>query len=266
MVASLLALVVATFENSPPLQLHGGARAYFESAYLSSSGRVSYTEPVAEQCGYLSLEHEDYGSLSTDFWMGSALNKQTDSVHRRAFYCYEGTVTYGNAVNVSDGVKLSGWGGIIWDWLGGYKHKVHTPIGWISEFKLANPYLTPYVNALGFFENQSWTRIRFGVNRRFVFFESLSVTPFLEATWGDAERYRQNYGGETDGDFFGGALMFTSFGLIAEWTFCDNFYLWGRYRQYVLLDHKARDLVSDSDSVTAKDSMPIFGLGVGFRF
>ena len=33
---------------SLPFSVSGGARAYFESAYLSSSGTLSYTKPVAE--------------------------------------------------------------------------------------------------------------------------------------------------------------------------------------------------------------------------
>ena len=266
MVAPLLALAVPLLECHDSLQLHGGGRAYFESAYLSSSGRVSYTKPVAEQWGFLSLDHERYGSLATDFWLGSALNGQSDSSHRRAFYCYEGTVTYGNALHISDGVKLSGWGGIIWDWLGGYKSDVGTPVGWISEFKLANPYITPYVNALGFFTSRAWTRIRCGISHRFMILESLALTPFVDVTWGDPERYRLNYGSETDGDFLGGSVMFSTFGLVAEWTFYDNFYLWGRYRHYVLIDSDARDAIRASNSPTAKDNLPIFGLGVGFRF
>jgi len=266
MLGALLAVAIPVLENPEALQLHGGARAYFETGYISSSGRLGYTKPVAEQIGYLKLQHDDFGWLATDAWLSSALNDQTDDVHRRAFYCYEGTVTYGNAVRFSEDVSLSAWGGMIWDWLGGYKKRVGVPFGWICEFRLSNPYLTPYVNGLGFVEYSTWVRVRVGVNHTFWLTETLSLTPFLEATWGDPARYRSNYGGETDGKFLGGSLMFAGPGFISEWKFNDPFYLWFRYRQFILVDPDARDLIDQSDAPTAKKSHPVFGIGVGFRF
>jgi len=266
MIGALLAVALPILENPEALQVHGGARVYFESAYVSSSGRLGYTKPVAEQVGYVNVRHEVFGWLATDFWLCSVLNDQTDDVHRRAFYCYEGTVTYGNALEISEGVSLSAYGGMIWDWLGGYKTDVGTPFGWICEFRLANPYLTPYVNGLGFIEHSRWVRVRVGINHTFNITDTLTITPFLEATWGDPARYRSNYGGETDGNFLGGSLMFAAPGFICEWAFYKPFYLWGRYRQFILVDPDARNLVEDIDAPTAKKAYPVFGLGVGFRF
>ena len=266
MFGALLAVAIPVLENPEALQFHAGARAYFESAYVSSSGRLGYTRPVAEQWGFASVRHEDFGWLMTDAWLCSVLNDQTDDVHRRAFYCYEGTVTYGNALALSDDVVLSGWGGMIWDWLGGYKSHVGTPFGWITEFRLSNPYVTPYVNGLGFIEHSTWVRVRVGISRAFRPLDALSVAPFVEATWGDPARYRANYGAETDGDFLGGSIMFGSVGVVVEWAFCDPFYLWGRYRQFILIDPDARDLMEESAAPTARKSYPVFGLGVGFRF
>ena len=263
---ALLAVAIPVLENPDALQLHGGARAYFESGYISSSGRLSYTKPVAEQVGYLSVRHEDFGWLMTDGWLCSALNDQTDDTHRRAFYCYEGTVTYGNAVRFSEDVSLSAWGGMIWDWLGGYKTDVGTPFGWICEFRLSNPYITPYVNGLGFIEHSTWVRVRVGVEHVFRLTETVTFRPFLDVTWGDPARYKSNYGGETDGDFLGGSLMFSSPGFVCEWNFWESFYLWGRYRQFILIDPDARNLIEESDAPTAKKTYPVFGLGVGFRF
>lgn len=266
MLGALLAVAIPVLEDPEALQLHGGAKVYFESAYVSSAGRLAYTRPVAEQVGYLSVKHEDLGWLATDAWLCSALNDQTDDIHRRAFYCYEGTVTYGNALRINADTSLSAYGGMIWDWLGGYKTDVGTPFGWICEFRLANPYLTPYVNGIGFIEHSRWVRVRAGVSHTFSLTETLTFTPFLEATWGDPARYRSNYGGETDGDFLGGSLMFAAPGFVSEWKFREPFYLWGRYRQFILVDPDARDLVDEIDAPTAKKAYPVFGLGVGFRF
>ena len=265
MLCALLAISVPVLQDPEALDLHCGARAYFESGYISSSGRLGYTKPVAEQTAYLKLQHRDWGYLATDGWLCSALNDQTDDVHRREFYCYEGTFTYGNGLLLADDVSLTGWGGMIWDWLGGYRSDVGAPYGWICEFRMKNPYLTPYLNGLGFIEHSTWVRVRAGLNHEFRITESVTLTPFAEATWGDPARYKANYGGETDGDFLGGSLMFASAGFLTEWTFLDPFYLWGRYRQFMLVDPDARTLVDNSDSPTAKKSFPVFGIGVGFR-
>lgn len=266
MLGALLAIAIPVLEKQDALQLNGGARAYFESAYVSSSGRLSYTQPVAEQYGYITLEHEDWGWLSTDGWLCSVLNDQTDDVHRRAFYCYEGTVTYGNGLNFAEDVRLSAWGGMIWDWLGGYKNDVGTPFGWISEFRLSNPYLTPYVNALGFIEHSTWVRVRGGVTHVFRLCDTVTVSPSVDTTWGDSARYYNNFGIETDGPFLGGSLMTVFLTVVGEWTFWDPFYLWARYRHYILVDSDARAAVSESDSPLAKKDYPVFGVGVGFRF
>jgi len=266
MLGALLAVAIPLLESPDALQLHGGARAYFENGYISSSGRLGYTRPIAEQIVYLRLEHEDFGWLATDGWISSALNDQTDDVHRRAFYCYEGTVTYGNALRLAEDVSLSAWGGMIWDWYGGYREDVGTPLGWICEFKMENPIVTPYLNGLGYIEHSTWVRVRFGVMHAFRVTETLTITPFLDATWGDPARYRSNYGAETDGSFLGGSLMFASPGFIGEWRFCDPFYLWMRYRQFILVDPDARNLIEESAAPTARKTYPVFGLGLGFRF
>ena len=45
MLGALLAVAVPVLENPEALQLNGGVRAYFESGYISSSGRLAYTKP-----------------------------------------------------------------------------------------------------------------------------------------------------------------------------------------------------------------------------
>jgi len=266
MTGALLAIAVALPGTQEKLDVNFKGRAYFESAYISSSGRLSYTKPVAEQWGILSVSHKDFGTLATDFWIGSALNNETDDVHRRAFYCYEGTLTYGNKLNFTDDIALKGWGGIIWDWLGGYKKDIGTQIGWIADFRLQNPIVTPYMNWLGFFEESTWVRARIGVCRDFKLFESVTLTPYLEAVWGDSARYRSNFGSEIDGSFLGGSLMCTIFGAVVEWRFAEHFFLWGRCRQYAVIDSDARNLVKESSAATARRDMSVFGLGIGCQF
>ena len=63
MLGALLAVAIPVLENPEALQLNGGARAYFESGYISSSGRLAYTKPVAEQWAFLKVSHEDLGKV-----------------------------------------------------------------------------------------------------------------------------------------------------------------------------------------------------------
>ena len=199
-------------------------------------------------------------------WLCSALNGQTDDVHRRAFYIYEGTLTYGYGFDLADGVRLVTDGGLLWNWLGGYKTDHGTPLTWIAIQSLENPYVTPYWNLKYAFRPTEKTCLRFGARHAFHPFGSLDLTPFIEAAWGDGHRFESNFGEEPEHPVAGGAFMFSSFGLLAEWRFLDDWYVWGRFRQYILINSQAWHLMDESDSPTAETDLPIFGLGVGCRF
>lgn len=262
-VAAGLLLVRAGAQD---FELSAYARAYFESAYLSSGGALSYTEPVAEQYALVSANLWDFGRLSFDAWFCSVLNGQTDDVHRRAFYICEDTLMYGYDWALADDVKLASSAGVLWDFLGGYKKATDFPIFWYAYQYLHNPYLTPYWNGLGKTEGKGKVRIRTGVQHAFLPFDALTVTPFAETTWGDNARFAANYGAEPENEFLGGTMMFAVFGLFAEWRFLENWFAWGRYRQYILIDSQAWDLVSEKRSPTAEPYFPIFGIGLGCRF
>ena len=262
----VLSLLAASCGFGRDFSLDLNARAYFESAYLSSGGVLSYTEPVAEQYAVVTANLWDYGRLWFDAWVCSALNDQTDEVHRRYGYICEDTLMYGYDWDISDKLKLTTSAGALWDFLFGYEKETDFPVYWYAHQYLHNPYLTPYWNGLGKTEGKGKVRIRAGVQHAFLPFESLTITPFAETTWGDKARFEANYGEEPDNDFLGGALMFATFGLSAEWRFADHWYVWGRYRQYLVVDPQAWDLVKNSDSPTAETHFPIFGLGAGCRF
>ena len=141
---------------SLPFSVSGGARAYFESAYLSSSGTLSYTKPVAEQVAWINADLGDYGYILADGWLCSALNGQTDDVHRRAFYCFEGTTRYGYNLKFTGDIALHTNGGLLWDWLGGYEAHHGTPLAVYAMQHLRNPILTPYWNLLHRFDDNRW--------------------------------------------------------------------------------------------------------------
>lgn len=246
--------------------MSGGARAYFESAYFSSSGTLSYTKPVAEQTAWLTANMGSFGYLTTDGWLCSILNGQTDHVHRRAFYCYEGTVRYGYVLRFTDSINLDTNGGLLWDWLGGYEQHPGTPLAVLAMQHFRNPLITPYWNLLHRFDDNRYVRIRCGVERAFVPVKSVTVRPFAEMIWGDAARYRRTYGESPSYRFLNGSFMVGTLGMIAEWRITENWYLWGRFRQFLTINQEARSLAHKRDTIVHHTDYSIYGIGVGCRF
>ena len=258
-------------ENQEPAKaswfsVSGGVRAYFETAYLSSSGTLSYTKPVAEQVAWLNFGLGDYGYVFTDGWLCSVLNSETDHVHRRAFYCYEGTVRYGYVVRFTESLRLDTNAGLLWDWLGGYEVHPGTPLAILAVQHLRNPVLTPYWNLLHRFDDNRYVRIRTGVERPFEPLDSVKLTPFAEAIWGDASRYRRIYGDSPSYRFLNGAYMVGVAGLLVDWSLTDHWYVWGRFRQFFTINPAARSLARKKDTIVHHTDYSIYGIGVGCRF
>lgn len=250
-------------------KIYGGARAYFESAYCSSTGRFSYTEPIAEQYYDLTYATEEFGRIRFDCWSACILNNQTDDVHRRWFYCWEPTLMYSYELEIDKEhqVSLDQSGGILWDWLNGYYTGQKVPYCWYAYQSLHNPYLIPYWNALGGFQYcDRWVRIRFGLQHDWKPVDTVTVSPFVDVTWGNPKRFKANFGQELDDHFLGGAVMFGNIGVIARWYFAENWYLWGRFKEYVVIHEEARRAVRHSKKETDVLDYPIFGLGIGVRF
>ena len=271
--AAVLALlnIVASAEEAAEglsryIDLSGGARAYFESAYFSSSGTLSYTKPVAEQVAWLKADFGDFGYMLTDGWLCSALNGQTDHIHRRACYCYEGTLCYGYDLNFTETVHVDSNAGLLWDWLGGYEADVGTPLAILAMQKFHNPVLTPYWNLLHRFDENRYVRIRTGVEHQFLLVETVKLTPFAEGIWGDASRYKLTYGDSPSYCFLNGAYMVGTAGFIVDWSITKNWYVWGRFRQFFTVNPVARSLAQKKDTIVHHTDHSIYGIGVGCRF
>lgn len=247
----------------------GGVRAYFESAYVSSSGGLNYTRPVAEQYADFFVRIGDFGRISTDMWVASDLAGQKQDVHQRAFYCWEGTLMYGYDFAFDDDRRyvLDSSAGILWDWLLGYRSHCDIPIFWYYRQAFENPWVTPYWNGLGLFEGgERNCRFLTGVRHGFRPVDDVTLSPFFEAVFGDRVRFEKIYGGEPDDRIPGGSLMSVRPGMLLKWNFLSSWYLWGRYRHYIVVDPEARSLARARGNVNDKMHYPIFGLGVGVRF
>lgn len=260
----------AQAETSLPWRVNGGARAYFESAYMSSTGSFGITRPVAEQYADLNLLTDDFGKLRVDMWVISDLTGQQIDVHQRAFYCWEGTLTYGweQPLDREERVILDTNGGLLWDWLNGYRSTEVTPVCWYAFQSLRNPWIIPYWNGLGALHNAggTWTRVRVGLQHDWKPVESVTLSPFVDATWGSPNRFLKNYGDDVGDSFLGGSMMFGAAGVIGRWYLSKQFYLWSRCRMMMVLDPRARRLMDDKPGPAGRTEYPFFGLGAGVRF
>ena len=264
----LLAVLFASIQV-PGGKISGGVRAYFESAYVSTTSGLSYTRPVAEQYFDISYTTEDYGGVRFDCWCISSFSDQQDSSHDREFYCWEPTLMYFYDWKFTEEgeYRLSSSAGVLWDWLRGYYSGIKVPYCWYAYQSFINPYLIPYWNGLGGFENTTtWARVRIGLQHDWKPTKKVTISPFADTTWGNPERFRRNYAASLDDHCLGGAWMFCNVGIVARWYFTDDWYLWGRYRHNFIINDEVRKAQRNRSSYKDKSNYPSFGLGIGWRF
>ena len=174
---------------------------------------------------------------------------------------------YGYAWRFTDPVCLDTNGGLLWDWLGGYKNTdPGTPLAIYAMQHFRNPILTPYWNLLHRFDDNRYVRIRTGVEHPFSPIESVKVSPYIESIWGDPARYRRVYGESPSYTFLNGAYMVGVTGFVAEWCFTENWYLWFRFRQFFTVNPAAHSLAKRRDTIVHHTDYSIYGIGVGCRF
>ena len=91
------------------------------------------------------------------------------------------------------------------------------------------------------------------MERAFEPVKSVTVRPFAEMIWGDAARYRRIYGESPSYRFLNGSFMVGTMGMIAEWRITKNWYLWGRFRQFITINKEARSLAHKRDTIVVTD-------------
>ena len=250
----------------PSVWVNGWASFWFGNGYLSSSGNLSDTEPVAEQDVLLNLRTRDYGWLSFESWMKQDLHDKQAASHRRYFYIYEGLLTYGYAYAFTDDLKLVTDAGGVWDWLIAYTSDAPDEWYWIARQSLENPYVTPYWNALGGISPYGWARVRAGLQHAFQLTETLTVSPMCEFVYASDGLYDMRYGEEPDLRFLGGGILSCWAGFRFNWRFYGGWSIWGRFREFVLLDPVARTAVDKSEAYNARVDYPMVNVGLAYSF
>lgn len=248
------------------VRVDGRVDARVETGYLSSSGVLLDTRPVAEQELDATLHLAEYGRLTACGWIISSLHGGRDHINRRAFYLFEATVGYGYDLTLSDSLDMVNEVGFVWDSPWGYKHYCQEEVGWWFRQSLENPIIVPYAETIGLFTPDRWLRISVGVRRSFPLGDSVAVTPFVETTWGDADRFCAYYGELPSHRFLGGAFMTMTPGIKVEWNFAENWIAWFRFREFITVDSQAREIVNGWHEYFEQNDAEIFTVGLSYFF
>ena len=248
-------------------RISGSVYCEFASSYLSTSGSLVDTNPVASQELYGKFDFgEDYGWIDGYLWVISSLyNEQTD-LHRDLFFELEYAVRYGYKWRLTKQTYIRTTLGLLADSEIGYPDDDYLYWGphWVISYE--NPYITPYVNTLWMLQPKMRGRVVVGVRHPFLFWRRFTVTPFVETVWYDANRYLAKYGAESDQDFFGGGFATERAGLNFRWQINGAWAICASLQQYAVLGHQARASVRSSSAYYARTDLLRGTCGVEYSF
>lgn len=241
-------------------------RAYSEigSGYISSSGNISDTRPVAIECVNGDAGLGDYGEVGGYVWTISKLHGKRDATHRRAFYEFEMGVWYAYEWIISEGWGVDSKIMPMWDVEPGVRRSNHVTQELQAVQSLENPYLTPYYSLLYCYAPDHWFRVRLGVRRSFRLPGGVSLAPGIETVYSDARRYERRYGHEPDSRLDGFSSLISYVTL--KWDFAENWNVYFRIKQYDLVGSNARAAVRRNSAYYSKTDYTICTVGVGCSF
>lgn len=266
--AILACTMTCLWATDDGLSLSGCLWTEFETAYLSSSGTLCDTKPVSLQNLDWNLDLAGYGRLWGYGCFLSMLHDAQHELHRPAFNEFEGGVFYGYDWRINDTFTFSQSAGGVWNPLFGYRNGNDDTLWEYRYFQsLENPYLTPFWDILGMISPKpDWARIRMGVRCAFDLTENLTLTPSVEAVWGDPMRFKVRYGENPDTRFLGGTFVSTTVALKLEWRFAENWSCWVKVRQFDTVNSQARRCERSKSAYWARPDWTIGTVGIGYWF
>ena len=236
------------------------------SAYITASGSVCDSRPIATQELDWRFNLGDYGWIDGYGWFVSSLHDKQHPEHRELFSEFEGACHYGYDFQLADGVALSPFAGMLWNPQIGYKHVTDRYWGEHFGASLKNPYVMPYVSVLTMHQPTPCARARIGVKRDFPLTDSITVTPFAETVWANHRRYLMRYGDDPVHGFIHGAFITTTSGLKVQWHITRNLAVYCRVRQFDTIDSHARRRVKDKTQYYSRRDLTVVAAGATYVF
>lgn len=246
--------------------LHLTFVADFASAYLSSSGRICDTRPVASQELDFKYSFGDNDWVDGYGWIVSSLHDRQHESHRELFNEFEGSVMYGHSFRPTERTKFICRVGALWNPTLGYHPACWEYWGPRVALRFDNPWVVPYLDALWLLRPEKKGRVKLGLNRAFKLTDTLTLTPSVETVWNDGVRFESSYGAAPDSPVFGGAFTALTTGLRLDWQVSEAVSLYVRYRQLDVFNPQARKSNKESSSYYVKNDYPVFSAGVTWSF
>ena len=255
------------FAEQPPVVFSGEVVADVESGYLTSSGMIYDTRPVATQYIYARLDSLSFGYLDGYVWTISSLHDEQHVSHRALFNEFETVLRYGYNLRFPREFTLDTKIGGYWNPPVGYRSARMDYWGVNVEQSLKNPYVVPFWSGLWLFGPKMRGRIRAGLRKPFQLHEDFTVTPSVEAVWVDRRRFQAKYGeNPEDDDMFGGAFTAITTSIRAEWRFMPDWTVFLSLHQFDMVNAQARDAVDSSHGYWQKSDWLIVRAGVSYEF
>ena len=198
-------------------------------------------------------------------WTCNHLTSARNQLMSRCFNETDPFLYFRNRRVFSDGWALLSETGPTWVLYLPFKGGVSTPheVEWRYRQEVETPWLTPYFYLRQTFTPYSLTYWQTGLKRALDAPYDLHVQPFAHLDWGDESLFAFKYG-ESLGRFSGGVSAADVGVRIDRWLGA-GFSIWAQVEGYWIVNRDVRRANRDRASVTSRNEIAVFSLGVEFR-
>lgn len=253
------------------LHVSGFAGADLRSANITR-GSIVNPEPI--QCftgglaGRLGEDADPVGAnaLGIRVWTCNHLTAVRDHQMPRCFNETDPSLYFRNRYEFVPGWTMMSETGPTWVLYRPFKgeNETHQEVEWRVRLELETPWVTPYGFLRETFNPYSLTYWQTGLKRRCHVSESFKATPFVFLDWGDDELFAFKYG-ESQGRIPSGVSAIDA-GCRLDWSVADWFSVWGQVDGYWIVNQRARRANRERSSITSRNEIAVFSLGIEFRF
>lgn len=233
-----------------------------------SLGRILEDRPMqvtGVRAGYAT---ESFGRFGIRNWDVSSLTDRRADAHRHALYHTEFGPTWQYDAKFAEGWTLRNDVTYSWTIYRGFRHgKGDRTYRWAQiEQSLANPYITPYSRVRCCFHGNDYLYFRFGLRRRFPFFDGFYCTPAIYMEGGSGRNQTRNFGRRSDGGKLNDGISSMSGRLELGWRMDDNFTVFGYVEQYGVVGGDARHANAKNPYKCAHNDWTHGGIGIRMKF
>jgi len=242
--------------------------ADFRSANITR-GTIVDPEPIQCFTGGLDLtlgEADDLTGANTlggRVWTCNHLTAARDGLMKRCFNETDPFLYFRNRYLLTERWSLTTETGPCWVLYRPFKGEAETPfpeVEWRVRQALETPWVTPYYYLRHTFHPYSLTYWQTGLMRPSDVWNGVTLTPLAYLDWGDDNLFAFKYG-DSRGHLDGGVAAL-DVGLRGEWRLGDFVSVWAQVEGYWIINGKARAANRNRASVTSRNEIAVFSVGL----